>query len=256
MAYVSYTRVANASVMLLPSFVLFLLSIVLPPTADNYWRRFEVKNIPNVTSGYISQSMFEFKGVATGPGQEDKEGDNVGDSKDDWCNDDEAGAYESFGDDCCKPFRTAQALGITATVLSFCALALLLGAIVRGQSVSRATFALTGMLSFAAGVIGIALVILYDSELDEPFCGKTIKAADGEDMLEDMFGDLEYGPLFYLSMSASIVSVLAGARFFFLEDSSLDSYYAYSSIGGDTAASAAPQTSAQSETVFPGTLIF
>ena len=247
-------RLGAVALLLFPPFLLFLLATVIPPTEDTHWRKIEINDGSN--ERYVSQGLFElvdFKG-----GEEVGSHDNLG--EDGWCSDDKK---REIGDKCCEPFRTTQGLAIAATAVSFVAFALLVGSSVRARGrISRMHTNAAGVLSFAAGVLGISLVIIYDMNFDEMACGEE-KIVGGVDLIKQMYKELEYGPLFFLATTGSILSVLAGTALFFVHD---DEAYTkrYASIKSKRTVFDAPvgarvpaksTTSTESNT-FPGTLVF
>jgi len=204
-------RFGAVALLLLPPFLLLLLATVLSPTEDTHWRKIEIND--GTEDSYLSQGLFEF---VTLKGDEELKSDmNLGDGDGDWCGD----KYKaSFGDECCEPFRTTQSLAISATSLSFVSFALLaFSSIYTRGRISRKHTNAAGVLSFAAGVLGISLVIVYDDSFDEMFCGEE-KMVGGIDVMKQSYKELEYGPLFFLAVTGSILSVLAGTVLFFIHD--------------------------------------
>ena len=239
-------RLGAAALFLLSPFLLLLLGLVLPPTEDTHWRKIDISaQVGEVeVKGFSAMNLFNYR--AEVDGSEDVEASLLGDDDQAFCSD---ANKASFGDECCEPFRTSQALAITATSLSGAALVALVVGIVADR-MTRMVVGTSGALSFAAGVIGTTLVILYDTELSEPLCGSGANPA---------FKGVEYGPLFYLATAGSILAVLSGVALFFVRTGGSSSS---SSGGGSTdfnkrvGAAAAPSSSETSANTFPGSLIF
>lgn len=192
-------RAAAAVLLLLPPFLFMLLAVVIPPTKDTFWRKFDVSD--NVGGGYYTQGFFTYKAVLDT--QSDTEGSLLGDGEDDLCGDT---IKADLGDECCESFMATQALGVTSVVLLAAALAILLGGIMSNANIPRAYFFFPGALAFSAGILAISLVIVFDSDMDSPLCGHKYEPVAGN----EMFRDLEYGPLFYLSIAGGVVSLLSG----------------------------------------------